>query len=81
MMGGFGGTRKKQLITFWLRSRSPSGMRTFGIYLFIYLDSSLLPDRANFNISFACNSTNNAQNVWQKRTEKACAGIRFVQRY
>lgn len=51
-------------------------------FLFIYLliwDASLSPDRANFNISFACNSTNNAQNVWQKMTEKA--GIRLEQRY
>lgn len=47
-------------------------------YLFIYLliwDAPLSSGRANFNISFTCNSTNNAQNVWQKMTERA--GIRL----
>lgn len=36
MTGGFGWNKKNQLITFWLPSRSPSGIRTFS-YLFIYL--------------------------------------------
>lgn len=44
-------------------------------YLFIYLGFFTIARSGQVQHFFACNSTNNAQNVWQKRTKKACAGF------